>query len=93
MSFDGPDSYGAGGVSGPSGISEQGGEVRGRSTGPRDRIPPHDILAEKAVLSAILLDNSAIYEITGELRPDDFYVPAHRRLYAAMESLKDANQP
>jgi replicative DNA helicase len=59
----------------------------------RDRVPPHDVQAEKAVLSAILLDNEAIHEIAGDLRPDDFYVPAHRRLFAAMSSLKDANQP
>jgi replicative DNA helicase len=56
-------------------------------------VPPHDSQAEKAVLSAILLDNEAIHEIAGELRPDDFYVPAHRRLFGAMVSLKDANQP
>ena len=59
----------------------------------RDRVPPHDTQAEKAVLSAILLDNDAIHEIAGEIRPDDFYVPSHRRLFAAMVSLKDANQP
>jgi replicative DNA helicase len=59
----------------------------------RDRIPPHDVPAEKAVLSAILLDNNAIHEIAGEITPDDFYVPAHRRLFSAMVSLKDANQP
>jgi replicative DNA helicase len=40
-----------------------------------------------------LLDNEAVHEIAGELRPDDFYVPAHRRLFEAMVSLKDANQP
>jgi replicative DNA helicase len=61
--------------------------------GHRDRVPPHDSQAEKAVLSAILLDNESIHEIAGELRPDDFYVPAHRRLFEAMISLKDANQP
>ncbi len=58
-----------------------------------DRVPPHDRQAEKAVLSAILLDNESIHEIAGDLKPDDFYVPAHRRLFAAMASLKDANQP
>ncbi len=45
------------------------------------------------MLSAILLDNNAIHEIAGEIAPDDFYVPAHRRLFSAMASLKDANQP
>ena len=59
----------------------------------RDRIPPHDISAEKAVLSAILLDDEKIHEVVGEIAPDDFYAPAHRRLFSAMVSLKDANQP
>ena len=59
----------------------------------RDRIPPHDIAAEKAVLSAILLDDNKIHEVVGEVTPDDFYAPAHRRLFSAMVSLKDANQP
>ena len=59
----------------------------------RDRVPPHDSSAEKAVLSAILLDNAAIREIAGQITADDFYVPAHRRLFGAMEELNDANQP
>ena len=59
----------------------------------RDRIPPHDAQAERAVLSAILLDNESIHEIAGELAPDDFYLPAHRRLFSAMITLKDGNQP
>jgi len=58
-----------------------------------DRVPPNDTQAEKAVLSAILLDNDAINEVLGELRADDFYVPAHRRLFEAMATLHDANQP
>ena len=69
----------------------RGGERSPSSAG--DRVPPHDSQAEKAVLSAILLDNESIYEIAGDLKPDDFYVPAHRRLFSAMTSLKDANQP
>jgi replicative DNA helicase len=69
----------------------RGGERPPSSAG--DRVPPHDSQAEKAVLSAILLDNESIYEIAGDLKPDDFYVPAHRRLFSAMTSLKDANQP
>ena len=49
--------------------------------------------AEKAVLSAILLDDNKIHDVVGEVTPDDFYAPAHRRLFSAMVSLKDANQP
>lgn len=59
----------------------------------RGRVPPHDLEAEKAVLSAILLDNQAIHPVYVELKPEDFYHPAHRTLYQAMIALKDENQP
>jgi replicative DNA helicase len=57
------------------------------------RIPPQDLEAEKAVLSSILLDNASVHGVLLELRPDDFYHPAHQTLYRAMISLHDASQP
>jgi len=57
------------------------------------RVPPHDLEAEKAVLSALLLDNDAIHSVYTEVVPDDFYHPAHRQLYISMLSLQDSNQP
>lgn len=60
---------------------------------PRHRVPPSDLDAEKAVLSAILLDNNAIHSIVTEVSIDSFYHPAHRALYGAMLTLKDKNQP
>ena len=57
------------------------------------RIPPHDIEAENAVLSAILLDNDAIHAVVTEVREEDFYHPAHRMLYQSMVRLRDSNQP
>lgn len=57
------------------------------------RIPPHDIEAEKAVLSAILLDNDAIHSVVTEVREEDFYHPSHQILYGSMVRLKDENQP
>ncbi len=57
------------------------------------RVPPHNLEAEKAVLSAILLDNDALYRILNEVRDTDFYHPAHQTIFAAMVALKDANQP
>jgi len=59
----------------------------------RRRVPPHDLDAEKAVLSAILLDNAAIHEIVTEVAVESFYHPAHQALYRAMVHLKDNNQP
>ena len=57
------------------------------------RIPPHDIEAEKAVLSAILLDNDAIHAAVTEVREEDFYHPSHQTLYRSMVRLRDDNQP
>lgn len=71
---------------------ERRGEAVSQSTGQR-RTPPHDIEAEKAVLSGLLLDNHAIYTVYTEIKPEDFYHPAHEALYRAMVTLKDENIP
>ncbi len=57
------------------------------------RVPPHDLEAEKAVLSALLLDNRAVHVVYTEVVPEDFYHPSHQQLYRAMLALQDANQP
>jgi replicative DNA helicase len=57
------------------------------------RIPPSELGAEKAVLSAILLDNETIHQVVGELRPEDFYSPAHQNLFRAMVTLRDESHP
>ena len=57
------------------------------------RVPPHDIEAEKAVLSALLLDNNAVHSVLNEVRPEDFYHPSHQQIYKAMLALQDENQP
>jgi len=59
----------------------------------RGRVPPQDLEAERAVLSAILLDDQVVHAVYTEVKPDDFYHPAHRELYAAMVALKDAGEP
>jgi replicative DNA helicase len=57
------------------------------------RVPPHDLEAEKAVLSALLLDNLAIHSVLNEVEPDDFYHPSHQVIYQAMLDLQDENEP
>ncbi len=56
-------------------------------------MPPSDVDAEKAVLSAIMLDDNVIHSVYDQLKPDDFYHPAHHFLYQAMLALRDKNQP
>ena len=57
------------------------------------RVPPHDVEAEKAVLSALLIENEAIHSVLNEVVPDDFYHPSHQQIYRAMLALQDENEP
>ncbi len=52
-----------------------------------ERPLPHSAEAERAILGAILLDNTLISQAIEQLKPDDFYVPANRRIFAAMSAL------
>ena len=56
------------------------------------RVPPHDLEAEAAVLSAAMLDTSAMDKIT-DLKPEYFYSEAHRRIFEACVELKSMSQP
>lgn len=58
-----------------------------------DRIPPQNIDAEQSILSAILIDNQALIDISEILQPDDFYKSAHIKIYSAMLSLSAKGEP
>jgi replicative DNA helicase len=45
------------------------------------------------VLSALLIDNTAIHSVLNEVAPDDFYHPSHQTIYKAMLALQDENEP
>jgi replicative DNA helicase len=48
--------------------------------------------AEQGLLGALLVDNRAMEKIGDFLRQDHFFVPAHRRIYAAIEKLIERGQ-
>lgn len=48
------------------------------------RIPPHDMTAERAALGCAMLDSSILVELAEALRPQDFYVDRHAKIFAAM---------
>src|SRR6478672_10694607 len=52
-----------------------------------ERSLPHSAEAERAILGGILLDNALISQAIELLRPEDFYVPSHRRIFVAMTAL------
>ena len=58
-----------------------------RPTGPAAslaRSVPADVLAERAVLGAVLLERDAILAISDTLQADDFYLEKHALIYQAM---------
>ncbi len=57
------------------------------------RIPPHNLDAEASVLGSILLDNEAYHSLEGQLRPDQFYKEANRKIFAAIENLVSRGNP
>jgi len=58
-----------------------------------DRVPPHHLEAEQAVIAAVVLDNQALITAVEMLEPDDFYLQAHRVIFAAMQELFNRGMP
>ena len=54
---------------------------------PFERSLPNSSEAERAILGAVLLDNGLICQAIEQLRPEDFYIPSHRRIFIAMIAL------
>jgi len=58
-----------------------------------DKVPPQSLEAEQAVLGAIILDGESIAKAIELITPQDFYKESHRKIYQAMLSLFDKNEP
>ena len=54
---------------------------------------PANVEAERSILGAILLDNMAYNEAAENLRPDDFSLDSHRRIYSRMMDLMESSRP
>jgi replicative DNA helicase len=52
-----------------------------------ERSLPNSPEAERAILGAVILDNGLISQAIELLKPEDFYVPSHRRIFVAMIAL------
>ena len=57
------------------------------------RPPPHDLDAEAAVLSAVLLDRAALDAVLEILKPEHFYSEANGRIFQATQALAVAMKP
>ncbi len=57
------------------------------------RVPPQDLQAEKALLGAMLIEQTVISEVASLLNPRDFYLDSHRKIYEAMLALWNRQEP
>ena len=70
-------------------ISPRAGSITQQSL----KTMPHSTDAEQSVLGALFIDCDSIIKIADLLSPDDFYDPAHREIYTAIQSLYHRHQP
>ncbi|MBI4186979.1 MAG: replicative DNA helicase [Chloroflexi bacterium] len=57
-----------------------------------EKLPPHDIDAEEAVIGSLLIDGGAIYKIITVVQPRDFYGEQNQWLYGSCLSLYQRNE-
>lgn len=58
-----------------------------------DRLPPHDLHAEQALLGSLLLDRDAIASVQGAVRAGDFYASANGLVFQAVLDLFRRHEP
>jgi replicative DNA helicase len=58
-----------------------------------ERLLPHSFEAEEAVLGSLLIDEDAVFEVAGFLKPDAFYRSHNRWIYDAILSLNERHDP
>jgi hypothetical protein len=64
-----------------------------RSTSPFEKPLPHNSEAERAILGAVLLDNTALERALHSCAAGDFFLPQHKWIIRAMCELAKAAQP
>src|ERR687891_1857789 len=73
---------------------ERRGRMRSVETGAEAaRVPPHDLDAERAVIGAMLVSESAVAVVAEKVTPEDFYSEVHRIIYGAMTRLYSRGDP
>lgn len=58
-----------------------------------ERLPPHSVEAEEAVLGSLLIDPDAFFEVENFLQAADFYRAGNRWVYEGMQALREARTP
>ena len=58
----------------------------------QEKLPPHDIEAEEAVIGSVLIDPEAILKVAISLKPEDFFEEVNQLVYQACFSLYQRNE-
>jgi len=73
---------------------ERRGRMRSVETGAEAaRVPPHDLDAERAVIGAMLVSETAVAVVAERLAAEDFYSEVHRIIYGATMRLYSRGEP
>jgi len=60
--------------------------------GRAEKLPPHDIEAEEAVIASLLVDPEAIYKVAPKLNGEDFFREKNNWVYEACRALWDRSE-
>jgi replicative DNA helicase len=72
---------------------ERRGRMRSVETGSgATRVPPHDLDAERAVIGAMLVSETAVAAVAERLDARDFYSEVHRIIYGPIDQLTLTNE-
>lgn len=58
-----------------------------------DRIPPHDLNAERSLLGSIFLNQDSLIKIADRIDPSFFYDPANREIFSVIIELFEERKP
>ncbi|MCP4361647.1 MAG: replicative DNA helicase [Chloroflexi bacterium] len=58
-----------------------------------ERLPPHSLEAEEALLGSLLIDPDAIFDVGTFLRPNTFYRTPNQWIFEAILTLNDRREP
>jgi replicative DNA helicase len=58
-----------------------------------ERVPPHNVEAEQSALGSMMLSMEAIAAVVEVVKPEDFYRPAHQRIYEAIHGVYARGEP
>src|SRR3972149_6165322 len=64
----------------------------GSSRGRGEKLPPHDVDAEEAVIASILVDPAAIYKVAPRLKAEDFFREKNAWVFLACRALWDRSE-